>query len=221
VSSGSAPYLGGTLFAQGRAVTSGCATGVSNTIPSPPTFNTTTGVARFSVGLAVTSCPGAANTTQAFHFIRDGVGNLTFRVPANGSYNISTNWSVKGDLEYNISSSGPPPTRWSQSVVLWMGQGVCVLDLTSAGPLICNYWTRAPVSFPNGTGKFSFNWTRNTMFDRWHLLTGHHYVLASFVRAEMEAYTNGGIPGGSVSMKLDLHSAGSFGATLNRYTIRG
>jgi hypothetical protein len=143
-------------------------------------------------------------------------------IPANGSYNISTNWTVKGAFDFNFTSNGPLPNGTYQLGFFYLGHGICLIDLTSPGSPTCRY-SGGPIakSFSNGTGKYAFAWTSHTKAPRWTFVTGHKYVLETFISCEIGAFTDGGIPGGTISLKLDLHTAPKLGATLNAYSIRG
>jgi hypothetical protein len=107
ITSVSAPYSGASPLEQLEkgARPSGC--GVTSQVLTQPSFNTSSGLARYGIAGQVRGCSHQAG--QEVVWWKLGLTDLPVTVPTTGTYNLSVRWTAVGSFNATVLKNGSAP----------------------------------------------------------------------------------------------------------------
>lgn len=186
---------------------SGC--GGSFAVPTPPTFNLTTGESQWAISAHAAACANGSYV-RAIQYVRSGVTDVNFTVPSSGQYNFTEHWNGTATFSYNLSAgaSSSNGTFYAEYV---LQAAVCLYDRT-AGSGGCSWGAAvaAHAVFTTGNGSGPANGTVHSTYSvvkllrHSSLIAGHQYYLRGIISGWVQVGDFGGLTTGSASGLLDL-----------------
>jgi hypothetical protein len=214
------PYGTGVLYAPPPQSSGfGNCTG-SNSLLRAPSFNFTSGVAKFESRTSVPIC--GVNESYSAYDVESGINNLSFWIKSSFTGNVSVHWLVSGEFKYTVfrrNSSGE--MLLSYYVALYFG----IRDMGHPNQIAFVQGARehddvSPPYTANGTssGKLNITFWGVPTLHGISFVAGHHYEILTYLAGDLSTFSDPGIGPGHLNGTLDF-ATGSYGATLEDFEL--
>lgn len=189
------PFLGKPYLL--TTAQSGC--GGTPSVVHPPTFNLSTGLARFESRAIQPYCPTFA--TQTAQVVSVGVQGSPFNVASNATYNISARWTVSGVMHSVITRGG----TYNGSIYSYFqfAASLCINDSTTRVQS-CGFMPPVRGNSSAHYANLTLVWNHIQTIKHYGFLVGHQYEFQAYIAIEVMVFSDPSAGSGSGTATFDL-----------------